>query len=267
MNPLRLEQISIFDVEPTEAVTIAEGLGVPMISLWTTGGIEGARPVTAASKGAVLERLRSSPVVVDTAEAFLLGADVREAEASIALAAELGARAIVAVNLSVEADRAAGLLAELCALAQRYELLVSLEPVYMGVTHSPADGLSLVKEAGAPNAGLTVDLLHVYRSGTSLSELARLDPGVISSVQICDGPPSVAADAAIEEGMHSRMVPGTGSFDAAGFLRAIPPAVALGMEVPMRALRERGVSARERTRMVVEATRALQEEDAPERRE
>lgn len=254
--------MTIFDVAPAEVVAIAEEFAIPRVSFWTTELMRGARPVTAENVGEVRARLRDSPVVVDTVETFLLGPAPAKLEASIALAAELGATAIVAVNLAAEEDRAAGLLAGLCEMAQRYDLLVSLEPIYVGATRTPSEGLRILEKSGASNARLTLDLLHVHRSGTLLAELARIDPGVISSAQICDGPASADGVDPTEEGAYSRMIPGTGDFGALGFLRAIPPTVSLGMEVPMRALREGGTSARERTRRVFEATRALQEQAA-----
>lgn len=262
-NPLRIEQMTIFDVEPEEVVTIAAELGVPMISLWVSDGMEGARPVTAANQGRVLERLRDSPVVVDTVEAFMLSRDPRKAEAGIALAAELGARAIVVINIATADDAAAaGQLAELCALASGYGLLVCLEPISMGATRTPADGLRILRQSGAANARLAIDLLHVVRTGTSLADVAAIEPGLFGSVQLCDGPMHIAQQDLIEEASASRMAPGSGGFPVREFLRLIPAWVPVGLEVPQRGLREGGMSARERTRRVVEATRALQREAA-----
>jgi sugar phosphate isomerase/epimerase len=263
MNPLRIEQMTVFDVEPAEVVTIAGELGVPLISLWVSAGMEGARPVTAANKRAVLERLRDAPVTVDTVEAFMLSPDPRQAEPGIALAAELGARAIVAINI-VTADESAAAVqfAGLCALAARYGLLVGLEPIWMGRTRTPADGLRLVRQSGAANARLTIDLLHVMRTGTPLAELGAIAPELFGSVQICDGPLQIDAQAAREEAAYERMVPGSGAFPLPEFLQLVPPGVPVGLEVPQRALREAGVPARERTRRVVEATRALQRKAA-----
>ena len=259
MNPLRIEHMTVFDVEPAALVTIAEELGVPLISLWVSGRMDGARPVTAANKRAVLERLRDSPVVVDTAEVFMLSPDPRRAEPEIALAAELGARAIVAINFAAaDADVAARQFADLCALAGRYGLLVSMEPIAMGATRTPADGLRLLSDAGATNARLTVDLLHVVRTGTTLAQVAAIEPALFGSVQICDGPLTIDPKTLAEEASAERMVPGTGAFPLKEFLRMVPAGVPIGMEVPLRSLREGGVSALERTRRVVEATRELQ---------
>lgn len=259
MNPLRIEHMTVFDVEPAELVTMAAQLDVPLISLWVSGRMDGARPVTAANKRWVLERLRDSPVVLDTAEVFMLSPDPRQAEPEIALAAELGARCIVAINfMAADAAVAARQFADLCALAGRYGLLVSLEPLAMGATRTPADGLRLLRDSGAANARLTVDLLHVVRTGTALAEVATIEPALFGSVQICDGPLTIDPQSLADEAGTERMLPGTGAFPVKEFLRMVPPGVPIGMEVPLRSLREGGVSALERTRRVLEATRELQ---------
>lgn len=258
MNPLRIEQMTVFDVEPAEVVTIAAGLGVPLVSFWTTASMAGARPVTAQNKRAVLERLRDAPVQVDTVEAFMLTDDAAQAEPAIALASELGARAIVAVNVfTADESAAAAQFAALCALAARYGLAVALEPIWMGRTRTPAEGIRLIQQSGAANASLTVDLLHVVRSGTPLWELEAIEPAVFGSAQLCDGPAEIDPKLAGEEGAYERLLPGSGTFPVAEFLRRVPPGVPIGLEVPQRSLREAGVPARERMRRLVEATRAL----------
>jgi sugar phosphate isomerase/epimerase len=258
MIPLRIEQMTMFDVEPEDVVTIASKVGVDMVGLWTTDAFPGGRPVTSANKRSVLERLRDSSVIVDTVEAFYLCPDPREYEGQIVLAAELGAKAIVVMHVGTSSeDEAASQLAELCALAANYGLLVSLEPISMGATRTPAQGLRLVRKSGASNARLTIDVLHIIRTATPMSDVAALDPALVGSVQICDGPKVIPDDQLIEEAGFSRMVPGQGEFPLLEFLRAIPHTVNLGLEVPLRGLREGGVPALDRTRRVVEATRAL----------
>jgi len=260
MNPLRIEQMTIFDVEPAEVVTIAAELAVPNVSFFTTQGMPEARRVTKHNIRRVLERLHNTPVTVDTVECFVLGSDALAMEHEIALAAELGASAITSINVyESDEDRSAEQLAGLCALADRYGLLVSLEFISMGTTRTPAQALRVVHKSGASNARITVDLLHVMRTATPFSEISALDPALISSIQICDGPEQIDDKELIEEASYSRMIPGTGAFPLAAFLKSIPATVPMGVEVPLRALREGGMSARDRTRLVVEAARALQQ--------
>ncbi len=195
-NPVRIEHMTIVDVEPQE-------------------------------------------VVVDTVEALMLSRDPRKAETGIALAAELGARAIVAINIATVDDAAAaGQLAELCALANGYGLLVCLEPISIGATRTPADGLRILRQSGATNARLAIDLLHVVRTGTSLADVAVIEPGLFGSAQLCDGPMQIAQPELIEDASASRMEPGRGGFPVREFLRLIPAWVPVRLDVPQRALRD-----------------------------
>jgi sugar phosphate isomerase/epimerase len=256
MNPLRLEQMTMFEIAPETMIDIAEALDVPMVSVFLVEGMPGARPVTHANKAPLLARLRDSSVRVDAAEVFMLGAWPGLPESEMALAAELGCGAITALDILPADDaQAADQLAALCLLAESYGLTVALEPISMGRTRTVADGLRLLQAAGAPaNAKLTLDLLHVVRTGTPLADLAGLDRSLIASAQVCDGPalppPDIVAEASFERG-----IPGTGDFPVAAFLELLPADVTVGLEVPLASLRDAGLSAMERSRRVVEATR------------
>jgi len=254
MNPLRLEQMTMFDVAPEEVVQIAADLGVPLVSFFTVEAMSGARPVTHDNKRRVLERLRDTPVTVDAVEAFILGDDPREFEAEIALAAELGCRTITALDIVARDDnQAADQLAALCELTLPYHLTVGLEPISMGRSRTVRDAARIIELAGAANARITVDLLHVMRTGTPLAEVAELDPALIGSAQVCDGPATAPADL-LEEASFSRGVPGSGDFPISEFLAVVPPTVPMGLEIPLKSYREEGMSALERSRMIVEAT-------------
>jgi len=259
MNPLRIEQMTVFDVDPAEVVTIAADLGVPYVSFFTVAAMPGARPVTKERRQAIMERLSDTGVRVDTIEAFPLRTDQRNNEAGIALGAELGARSIVAVNFS-EADenRAVEQFATLCGIARGYGMNVALEPISMGVTRTVAQAERIVLGSGADNGRIVVDLLHIMRTGSSLEDVSALNPGLIGSAQICDGPADVEPRDLSEEASYERMVPGEGTFPLVEFLRVIPAEVVLGIEVPLRARRKAGMSALDRSRLVVDATRTVQ---------
>lgn len=255
MNPLRLEQMTMFDIAAEEMIAIAEALDIGLVSVFLVDGLPGARPVTHANKAPLLSRLRDSAVRVDAAEVFMLGMQPELPESEIALAAELGCAAVTALDiLPADEDQAADHLAALCRLAASYGLTVALEPISMGRTRTIEDGLRLIRAAGAPNARLTLDLLHIVRTGTPLAAVAGLDRALIASAQVCDGPASPPADL-IAEASFERGIPGTGDFPIAPFLAALPADVTLGLEVPLASLREAGLTARERTGKVVEAIR------------
>jgi len=51
--------------------------------------------------------------------------------------------------------------------------------------------------------------------------------------------------------LHERMIPGTGELPLVEMLRAVPATVVISAEVPLRSLRDAGVSDLERARRVV----------------
>lgn len=258
MNHLRIEQMTVFDVDPAEVITIAAELDVPYVSLWTVPGMPDARPVTAGNKQAVMKQLRHTGVMVDTIEVFPLTPDPRKYEAAIELGAELGARSIVTINMEPEEGRATEQFIALCEIAGKYGMNVSLEPISMGITRTVAQAERIVRLSGMSNGRITVDLLHIMRTNSELTDVSALDHGLIGSAQICDGPTQIAQEYLIEEAAHERMVPGEGAFPLVDFLRIIPDDVVVGIEVPLRSRRESGMSALERSRLVVNATRTIQ---------
>ena len=259
MNPLRIEQMTVFDVDPAEVITIAAELIVPYVSLWTISAAPNTRPVTAENKQAVIERLRDTGVRVDTIEAFMLSSDFQKSKMAIALGAELGARSIVAINIKeANEGRAAEQFAALCEIANEYGMNVGLEPISMGVTRTVAQAETIVLRSGAANGRIVVDLLHVMRTGSDLAVISALDPGLIGSAQICDGSARVRPEDLSDEAGYERTIPGEGTFPLVAFLRAIPAEVVLGIEVPLRTRRESGMTALSRSRLVVDATRKIQ---------
>lgn len=260
MNPLRLEHMTVFDLAPCQVIDLAEQLEIPFISLFLSDGLPGARPVTPADVPDVRNRLRSSPVTLDSAEVVVLSPDRASWQPTLELAAELGARSVVAIHvLPADDAEAAAQLAELAAAAAAFDLKVSLEPISMGQVRTPDHGQRLIRQAGAANIGLTLDLLHIVRTGTPLGTLAAIDPAVICTAQVCDGPATIAPDQAVEEAGYQRGIPGTGVFPVVDFFRVLPPDIVIGMEVPLKSQREAGMSALERTRAVLDATRRLQQ--------
>ena len=119
------------------------------------------------------------------------------------------------------------------------------------------DAVRVLQMAGNPaNAFILLDALHFYRSNSSLDLLRALDPKLIGSFQICDAP--AIAPTTIEgltfEARQRRLLPGHGGLDLRGLMAAMPKGLEVGVEVPL-ALEYPGLSALERARLSIEATR------------
>jgi sugar phosphate isomerase/epimerase len=80
---------------------------------------------------------------------------------------------------------------------------------------------------------------------------------MIGYAQLCDCPRTRTDMSYADEAKYERMVPGEGELPLADYLRALPPGVVIGLEVPQRSLAEAGVGPHERLGRCVAAARAL----------
>jgi sugar phosphate isomerase/epimerase len=158
------------------------------------------------------------------------------ADALCPLAASIGARSVSLVEyygVDVDLDIAIEAFAAVCDRAADDGLIVHLE--FLPWTGIPdlAAGWAIVEGAGRPNGGLLVDSWHLFRSGSTLEQLARIPGSAVLGVQIDDAP--AAPDGDLEdETMHRRRIPGDGELDLAGFvrvLREIGSPAPIGVEV------------------------------------
>lgn len=98
------------------------------------------------------------------------------------------------------------------------------------VPDAPA-ALRLIEQAGgAPNLGLCVDSWHVFRGG-GLASLAGLDAARVHAIQINDGPLGATVPDYIEDCIRFRVPCGHGAFDLCGFMRLLPAATPINVEV------------------------------------
>lgn len=92
-------------------------------------------------------------------------------------------------------------------------------------------GAEVVDLAARPNVGLCVDSWHVFR-GAGLMSLVGLDPSLVLSVQLNDGPLDPVLDDYVQDCLHFREPPGEGEFDLRGMLALLPSHVPVSVEVP-----------------------------------
>jgi sugar phosphate isomerase/epimerase len=121
----------------------------------------------------------------------------------------------------------------------------------------------VIKAAARPNASLAIDTLHMVRNGRFAADLAALDPALIGYVQLCDGKMMPPTADYYDEAVNNRMPPGEGEFPLADFLAVLPPDRALSLEVPVNRLRDQGMNATERARLILNAARKFLGEHEP----
>lgn len=116
--------------------------------------------------------------------------------------------------------------------------------------------LAAIEHCGA-QLQLCLDTMHWSRAGYGAADIEALAPGVVGYVQLSDTTLAPRLDNYMEEAMYERMPPGDGELPLREILAAVPPDVVVGLEVPMRALAEAGVSAADRLRPCVTGAREL----------
>jgi len=264
MRPISLEPLTIMTVPAPEFVDIAADLGCAEVALWVNLPYPGLEAPLLSAHSALLpttlQKLQSRGLGVPTTECFNLSAtfDCAAAGPALDVAASLGARAVTAVFLDdIDPGLAERKFVEFCQAAGGRGLNATIEFLTISpLASSLAKTLAFIEKTAQPNARVTIDFLHLVRTGGTVEELAGLDPALIGHVQICDGPLRAPQDPLFEMG-ENRMIPGTGEFPLVDFLRCIPPEIPIGVEVPRKEDADHGVSPFEIARRCVEATKRI----------
>lgn len=141
----------------------------------------------------------------------------------IAAAAELGSRSVSVAEMfgvSPSIDEAAESFAAICDLAAERDLVVQIEFLPFGGIPDLATAWRVVEASGRRNGGIMLDSWHLFRSGSTLDELAHIPGGRIFGVQINDAP-SRPGDDLRHESLTARLLPGDGAFDLVGLIEVL----------------------------------------------
>jgi sugar phosphate isomerase/epimerase len=164
-----------------------------------------------------------------------------------------------AVSFDPSWERTVDEIAAIVAMGAEYGATVVVESCPLLTIATLAQAMELIEIVSTPNFKLLIDTMHVTRSGEAAT-LANIDPNLIDYVQISDGPLTAPSmEAYMDEAMDERRVPGEGEMPLVKMLQAIRPDVVVSGEVPMRSLREAGVSDLDRSRRVVAGMRRVLE--------
>jgi sugar phosphate isomerase/epimerase len=135
-------------------------------------------------------------------------------------------------------------VSELWALARLYGLRCMVEPMVFSALRTPADALAVLEAAGADDAGVLIDTLHLVRAGGAPADLDALGAARLPYVQLCDAasaePAGTDADGvrrAVQEAVGHRLPPGEGVLPLSDVLRRLGPDTAVSLEVPNPAAR------------------------------
>lgn len=170
--------------------------------------------------------------------------------------AQLGATVLNVVGADPELNRFRDKLGALVADAKHYGIQPSMEPI----SYQPLSSFTMAKTiAEETGAGIMIDTLHAFRSGTPLSELGEIPLELVTVIQLCDGmwaePTEVDKSVAMPLGQSvgdsprefesraHRLLPGKGDFPLEDVLQLFPD-TPISIEVPdVPAVRARGLDA------------------------
>jgi sugar phosphate isomerase/epimerase len=154
----------------------------------------------------------------------------------------------------VSIERMAEEFHTLCEEAAQVGAYVSLEVLPGANIGNLAVGRRFLELARAPNGGLLIDIWHMTRAGVPFTEIASLPLDYIKHVELNDAAAEQIGNI-FEDTMNNRLLPGQGSFDIPGFLRAVEStgyAGPYGVEIFSNAFRQ--MEPEEASRRSFEAT-------------
>lgn len=179
--------------------------------------------------------------------------DVARLRPGVEIAAELGASYASTHIVDPDESRAADSFARLCEMARPLGIAPSIEFMALDEPETLERTLRIIAAAGA--GVLSIDPLHLVRSGASLDRLRGLPADVIGYVQICDGVASATAEDYRREAGSDRLAPGEGVFPLAEIMAVVPPGRPISMEIPGETRRRAGIGAEARVTEALTATR------------
>jgi sugar phosphate isomerase/epimerase len=248
-----LEHLTLLEVAPPEFVSLAAAAGFDTVGLRVcpvTSG-EQAWPVSPGSPmlAETVRRCADTGVSVHAVEAIALGprSGLTGHEPVIETVAVLGARYLNVICDDPDTGRFTELFAALVLLGRAG----GVRPVIEFTAYRPirrlADAVAVVRRSGG--GGILLDALHIQRCGVSLTEIACVEPALLSYLQLCDAPlqqprglPVPAAlprgqrarpgDDAVLEARAMRLLPGEGELPLIPLLGALPEPMLVSVEAP-----------------------------------
>jgi len=228
-----LEHLTLLGLAPPEFVTVAASAGFAAVGLRVSPAAAGEEPWPMSPGSAMLaqtvRRCAEAGVTVLDVEAIRLGPGAADGEPVLEVAAELGARYVNAVCEDPDLGRLSDQFANLVQAAEQYGVRPVIEFMAYRSVRTLADAVAIAARSGG--GGIVVDALHVRRCAVDLGELASVDPGLLTYLQLCDAPLSAPHDQ-VAEARTGRLLPGQGELPLADLLATVPGTVPVAVEAP-----------------------------------
>jgi sugar phosphate isomerase/epimerase len=256
-----LAHLTVLGTTPLDLIQIAADAGYDYASIRMTSVAPGEQITPLAGDPEMVrrvsERLADTGLQVLDVELARLGPD-DEPEQYVGVleaAAAIGARHVLAQLNDPDQYRATERFGRICDLALEFGLTVDLEFPSWSVTGDLPAAVAVLRAVNRSNAGIVVDVLHFFRSNSSIDQLAELPPEWFRFVQLCDAPaqPAPTVEGVIHTARSARSLPGYGHLPLRELLEHLP-AGPYSLEVPNDVLR-RELGTTEYARLVLATAR------------
>lgn len=260
MTPISLASGVVPEFGPVDTIEAARAGGFDMVGLWvdplewTAAHTRDARTALVAT-GLPLLDVEVVWIKPDSAP----GSAIDDHRKVIDVGAELGAANVLCVSSDPDPARTAAHLAALCRHAEASGIRVALEFGIFTEVKDLAAAMAILDQVAHPLRALLIDPIHVDRSGTTITQLANIDPALLPYAQFCDAParrPDPADfDAVIHDAINLREQCGEGALPLAALYQTLPANIPLAIELRSEALRDAFPHPALRARAVADATR------------
>jgi sugar phosphate isomerase/epimerase len=257
VNPISLASGVVPEFGPVETVRAAAAGGFDAVGLW----VEPA-DWTATTTREVRAALADTGLPLLDVEVIWLKPDsaMDDHRRVIDIGAELGAANVLCVSSDPDHGAAAARLAQLCRHAEGSAMRVALEFGIFTEVRNLTMAMAILDAVAHPLRALLIDPIHVDRSGSSIAQIAAVDPALLPYAQFCDAPaerpdPS-DFNAVITDAIDLREQCGEGALPLAALRAALPAGIPLSIELRSKALREAFGHPALRAKAVAAATRA-----------
>lgn len=148
--------------------------------------------------------------------------------------AALGASHVIAQLPDPDRERAHERFAALCDYARPLGIAINLEFPWWTETGNLELATTVLNAVNRSNAGMLIDMLHFFRSNSSLHELKKLPREWFHFAHLCDGPHTIGSDmeSILHEARSHRLFPGDGAFGVKEILACLPDPITYTLEIP-----------------------------------
>ncbi|WP_311215013.1 MULTISPECIES: TIM barrel protein [unclassified Arthrobacter] len=238
---ISLAPLTVLPCSPVQQIDVAAASGFNAVSLRLLPVMESDIDVMAdkALQAAIEQHLSTTGLrVLDVEVARATSAlDVPALIPTLEFAGSIGAQRF-AITAEAEgyydAATEAGVvrrIAELCEAGERFGVGVMLEFMAYRSIRSLEHAANIVATVGHPGLGITIDALHLFRSGGTAKDILGIPRQALACVQLCDAPAAAPSDLA-GEARSGRLYPGDGDLPLGELLRALPSDLPISIEVP-----------------------------------